>query len=70
MNTSTTVVQWEYWCDTYYTYQNDMQGYLNGYGEQGWELASAHFSPSDQNYQQEYYRIILKRPKTNTNEQG
>jgi hypothetical protein len=57
----TNSAKWEYSCDTYYPYQNDMDGWLNGWGEQGWEIISAHFTPSDQSYQQEFYRFIFKR---------
>lgn len=59
------IQRWEYAADVFYTHQADMTGWLNGYGEQGWELISAYLNPSTTSYQEEYYRCIFKRPINN-----
>jgi hypothetical protein len=63
INKGDVVQKWEYAGDLYYVYQNDVSGYLNGYGADGWELVSAHFNASNSDYRDEHYRFIFKRLK-------
>ena len=58
--------QWEYITDVVYTQGSDVAEWLNGYGEDGWELVSAFFNSSTTSYADEHWKFIFKRPKTAT----
>lgn len=65
MNTSTTVVQWEYTAEANYS-KFPSKKTLDIFGDEGWELVAI-IQPIDNTAN---WILYFKRPKTNTNEQG
>jgi hypothetical protein len=57
------IQKWEYCYDSYYIYGGcNFEDHLKGYGDQGWELIFIHFHIDVTSYNNDYYKLIFKRP--------